>query len=84
MLEILDAAAKYGVAPSIIGVLVGVWGYQILIKRGEKDPSNEQDLRARWQAQQDMRDISENVKRSVTLLQEIKTLGERLWNERQQ
>lgn len=87
MSDILEWAAKYAVVQSALAALVLIWGWQWIIKRGEKDqPSS--DLQARWQAQQDLHDISENVKTLVAYQKEIKDVLNRLtdviWNRERQ
>jgi hypothetical protein len=72
MSEIIEWAAKYAVVQSALAAVVLLYGWHWIIRRGEKEPSTEQEMRARWQQQQDFHDISENVKTIVTLQRDIK------------
>jgi hypothetical protein len=87
MSELLEWAGKFAVVQSAIAAVVMLFGWRWIIQRGEKEPSTEQELRARWQAQQDLHDISENLKTLVTIQREAKQAIDRLigitYNERQ-
>ncbi len=88
MSELIEFAAKYAVVQAAIAVVVILWGWQKIIRPGEKDVSeNSHDVRARWKAQQDISDISENLKTLVTFQKEIRDairhLIDNVWNDRQ-
>ena len=74
MSEILDWAGKYAVVQAAIAAVVFLWGWQKIIRRGEKDPSSEEELRAQFRRDQESHDISENLKTLVTLQRETKEL----------
>lgn len=87
MSEILEWAGKYAVVQSALAALVLIYGWQKIIRKGEKEPSTEEDMKARWKVQQEISDIAENVKTIATYQREIKQAIERLvsvtWNDKQ-
>jgi putative intracellular protease/amidase len=88
MSELIEFFAKYAVVQAAVAVVVILWGWQKIIRPGEKDVSDSgHDVRARWKAQQDISDIAENVKTLVTYQKEIRDairhLVDNVWNDRQ-
>ncbi len=91
MSELIEFFAKYAVVQSAVAVVVILWGWQKIIKPGEKEaPDDGHDYdhdRARWKAQQDLSDISENLKRLLVIQQEMsesqRRLTDAIWNRQQ-
>lgn len=73
MSELVEFFSKYAVVQAAIAAVVLLWGWQKIIRPGEHDtPDTALDIRARWKAQQDVSDISENLKTLVTYQKEIR------------
>ncbi len=88
MSELIEFFAKYQIVQAAAAVVLILWGWQKIIRPGEKDmPDSSDDVRARWKAQQDISDLAENVKTLVTYQKEIRDairhLVDNVWNERQ-
>lgn len=84
---VADFAAKYAVVQAALAAGVFIYLYQMVIKPGEKEPPTEEDLRAKWQQQTDLHDISENLKLLVIYQKEtrdgINRLASVIWNRQQ-
>lgn len=95
MEEFFKAFASSSIVQSAAAVILLLYGYTYFIKKGESDAAHgetpilpsEAELRARIQMQNDMHDMSENLKQLVALQTKINISLNRLvniiWNRQQ-